>query len=89
MFQATLTRLMRPGDERPFAALARAVGGRVELRARRAGAALRVEVRDDGVGLPPGFDAGACAGVGLRWPGCASSPRGRTASRWRRRRRVE
>ena len=44
----------------------RAAAGRIELQARRVGAALRVEVRDDGVGLPPGFDACACAGVGLR-----------------------
>ncbi len=44
----------------------RAAAGRLEVRARRAGPALHIEVRDDGVGLPPGFDAGRCAGVGLR-----------------------
>lgn len=44
----------------------RAAAGRIEVEARQLAGALTIEVRDDGVGLPPGFDAGACAGVGLR-----------------------
>jgi len=44
----------------------RAAAGRIEVSARRVGDALAIEVRDDGVGLPPDFDAAACAGVGLR-----------------------
>ncbi|HKG93684.1 MAG TPA: histidine kinase [Gemmatimonadaceae bacterium] len=38
----------------------------VEVRARREGGWLRLEVRDDGPGLPPGWTLGAAAGVGLR-----------------------
>lgn len=38
----------------------------LEVTTRRAGDALLVEVRDDGVGLPPGFDVDRDGGTGLR-----------------------
>jgi two-component system, LytTR family, sensor kinase len=41
-------------------------GGRVEVTARREGSALRLRVRDTGVGLPPGWQFERHAGVGLR-----------------------
>jgi two-component system LytT family sensor kinase len=44
----------------------RAAAGRIEVRAERRMHALHIEVRDDGVGLPPNFCAGGCPGVGLR-----------------------
>lgn len=44
----------------------RAAAGRLEIRAERRRDALWLEVRDDGVGLPAGFDCAACTGVGLR-----------------------
>ncbi len=44
----------------------RAAAGRIELRARRCGDTLRIELRDDGIGLPANFRASACAGLGLR-----------------------
>jgi LytS/YehU family sensor histidine kinase len=47
----------------------RAAHGHVEVRASRAGDALRLEVRDNGRGLPEGAEAArtkqGCAGVGL------------------------
>jgi len=43
----------------------RAARGRVGVRAWREGERLRLEVTDDGVGLPPAFDLGRHAGVGL------------------------
>lgn len=39
--------------------------GRVEVEAVRAGDRLRLEVRDNGVGLPAGWDASACKGIGV------------------------
>lgn len=44
----------------------RAAGGRIEVRALAERGALVVTVRDDGVGLPDGFCAAGCGGVGLR-----------------------
>ena len=44
----------------------RAAAGRIEVRAERRAHALHIEVRDDGVGLPPNFCAGGCPGVGLK-----------------------
>jgi len=43
----------------------RAAGGRVDVEIRRTGDRLVVRVRDDGVGLPPGWSLDAHAGVGL------------------------
>ena len=45
---------------------ARLSGGRVEIAATGTPAALVVRVRDDGVGLPPGWSFERDAGVGLR-----------------------
>ena len=39
--------------------------GRVILKSRREGAALRIEVRDDGPGFPSGWELASVAGVGL------------------------
>ncbi|MGH9101912.1 MAG: sensor histidine kinase [Acidimicrobiales bacterium] len=39
--------------------------GSVEVRLRREGRTLHVEVRDDGLGLPAGFDVGATDSLGL------------------------
>jgi sensor histidine kinase YesM len=41
-------------------------GGRVEVSATGDRSTIRVRVRDDGVGLPAGWDFGRDAGVGLR-----------------------
>jgi two-component sensor histidine kinase len=40
--------------------------GRIDVRADRKGAGLQVEVVDDGVGLPTGFDLDRCAQLGLQ-----------------------
>ncbi|MGK7868679.1 PAS domain-containing protein [Falsiroseomonas sp. E2-1-a20] len=40
--------------------------GRVTVRFERAGAGYRLEVRDNGRGLPPGFDPKASRGLGMR-----------------------
>lgn len=40
-------------------------GGRIEVSATRRGGRLAVEIRDDGMGLPPGFDSRSDGGVGL------------------------
>ncbi len=44
----------------------RAGPGRIDIRARRDGERLRLEVRDDGAGLPAGWSLDAHAGIGLR-----------------------
>ena len=44
----------------------RVAGGRVEVTAARTGSTLTLRVRDDGVGLPPGWQFEHHAGVGLR-----------------------
>jgi two-component system LytT family sensor kinase len=41
-------------------------GGHVEVFVTRSGAGLQIRVRDDGVGLPPGWNFERDAGVGLR-----------------------
>lgn len=41
-------------------------GGRLWIRAERSGTALRVEVADDGPGLPKDFEVSAARGIGLR-----------------------
>jgi two-component system LytT family sensor kinase len=41
-------------------------GGHVEVTATREGSSLRLSVRDDGVGLAPGWQFQQNAGVGLR-----------------------
>jgi signal transduction histidine kinase len=41
-------------------------GGRVEVTAVKAGPNVLLRVRDDGVGVPPGWSVGNNAGVGLR-----------------------
>ena len=38
----------------------------IDISARLHGGQLRIRIRDDGAGLPAGFDLHACAGVGLR-----------------------
>lgn len=43
----------------------RAEGGELVIAARRLGDALQLEVSDDGVGLPAGFEVGHSRGVGL------------------------
>jgi two-component system, LytTR family, sensor kinase len=44
----------------------RVSGGRVEISASRAGSTLKLRIRDDGAGLPSGWDLHRHAGVGLR-----------------------
>jgi sensor histidine kinase YesM len=44
----------------------RVSGGRVEITAVRSGSTLTLRVRDDGVGLPDGWQFDRHAGVGLR-----------------------
>jgi two-component sensor histidine kinase len=39
--------------------------GRIEVRCRRTGATLQVDIVDDGVGLPAGFDPAASGSLGL------------------------
>ena len=45
---------------------ARVAGGHVEVTAAREGSSVHIRVRDDGVGLPPGWTFDRDAGVGLR-----------------------
>lgn len=40
--------------------------GRIVVRLTRSGAGYRIEVRDNGAGLPPGFDSRASRGLGMR-----------------------
>jgi two-component system, LytTR family, sensor kinase len=40
-------------------------GGHIEVTARRDGSIVKLRVRDNGVGLPPGWQLQANAGVGL------------------------
>jgi two-component system LytT family sensor kinase len=44
----------------------RAAPGRIEVSVTREGGTVVVSIRDDGIGLPEGFCAEGCAGVGLR-----------------------
>ncbi len=44
----------------------RLAGGHVEVSARREGAALVLKVRDDGVGVPEGWQLATSAGIGLK-----------------------
>jgi hypothetical protein len=44
----------------------RVSGGRVEITAARTGSTLTLRIRDDGLGLPAGWDFDRDAGVGLR-----------------------
>jgi two-component sensor histidine kinase len=58
-----LTELVQNAVEHGYPAPAR---GAIEVRADREGAGLLVEVRDDGAGLPSGFDLDASTALGLR-----------------------
>ena len=58
-----LTELVQNAVEHGYPAPA---GGEIEVRADREAAGLLVEVRDDGAGLPAGFDLDASTALGLR-----------------------
>ena len=58
-----LTELVQNAVEHGYPAPA---AGAIDVRADRQGAGLLVEVRDDGAGLPPGFDLAASTALGLR-----------------------
>jgi two-component system, sensor histidine kinase PdtaS len=59
-----ITELLQNALEHGYTDVERA--GLVELVAERSDQVLRVEVRDDGRGLPPGFDPGASDRLGLQ-----------------------
>ena len=62
-----LTELIQNAVEHGFPrADGQRVTGSVEVSMRRDGARLFLDVRDDGVGIPPNFDPAASAGLGLQ-----------------------
>jgi two-component sensor histidine kinase len=58
-----LTELVQNAVEHGYPAPAR---GAIEVRAARTAGELLVEVRDDGAGLPVGFDLASSTALGLR-----------------------